>query len=454
MCVVLEAPSSKSLSHRALIAAALAPGISEIRHVSAGADLERTRGVLAAVGARLTPAGNDAWCIEGMPYGPVGGTERAVSCDVGESGTSCRLLAAVLAAGRGRFRIHGAPRMHERPIGALTQALTGLGARVVFEVHDGRPPLEIVTGGLEGGDVVLGLDESSQYLSGLLLAAPLCRAPLRVTVGGSKAVSWPYVGLTLQILDDFGIRFAVERRENDVWRPIAWRSVQRAEPRRLRITVQPGTYRPGGVTVEGDWSGASYLLAAGAVGHSPVRVEGLRLDSMQGDRIVLDMLRRMGAAADVDAAGGIRISPGPLRSIEADMGDCPDLVPTVAVLAAFASGVTRIRNAAHLRIKESDRIAAPAAELRKVGVRVEEHEDGLSIYGMGPDGPRVSEDVRFCAHNDHRIAMALALLDPEGAQRRLDDPGVVRKSFPQFWDVWRKIVEQRDMEALSAQKNR
>ncbi len=453
MCVVLEAPSSKSLSHRALIAAALAPGLSEVRHVSEGSDVKRTRDVLAAVGARLTSAGDGIWCVKGMPCGPIG-TERPVSCDVGESGTSCRLLAAVLAAGRGRFRIHGAPRMHERPIGALTQVLTRLGACIVFEAHDGKPPLEIATQGLEGGDVVLGLDESSQYLSGLLLAAPLCRTPLRVTVGGSKAVSWPYVGLTLQTLDDFGIRFLVEEREADVWRPVAWRTVQRAEPLRVRITVQPGMYRPGCVTVEGDWSGASYLLAAGAVGRRPVCVEGLRFDSLQGDRVMLDILRRMGAAVEVETEGRIRVSPGPLQGIEADMGDCPDLVPTVAVLAAFASGVTRIRNAAHLRIKESDRIAAPAAELRRIGVRVEEYEDGLSVYGMGPERLRVPEDVTFCAHNDHRIAMALALLDPEGMQRRLDDPGVVCKSFPQFWDVWKKIAEQRDMETLSGQKNR
>lgn len=439
MCVVVAAPASKSLSHRALIAAALAPGISTVRHVSDGADLERTRDILSAVGAELTPDGRDSWRVRGMVAGPAGGKAEAVSCDVGESGTTCRLLTAVLAAGQGRFRVHGAPRMHERPIGVLTDVLEALGAEIAFTSRSGYPPLEIRAQGLAGGEAVVGLDASSQYLSGLLLAAPLCRAPLRVTIGGRKAVSWPYVGLTLQTLDDFGIGFSVETSDQEGRREADWRSVRRAEPGRLRIAVRPGFYRPGDYSVEGDWSGASYLLAAGAVGRTPVAVAGLRPDSLQGDRVIADLLRRMGAAVEAAADGTMLVSPGPLHGIEADMGDCPDLVPTVAVLAAFASGVTRIRNVAHLRIKESDRIAAPVEELRKVGVRAEEREDGLVIYGLGPDRPRPSADTLFCAHNDHRIAMSLALLGVDGDTVRLDDPGVVRKSFPQFWDVWKQV---------------
>lgn len=440
MRIVVAAPASKSLSHRALIAAALAPGVSTVRHVLDGADLERTRDVLSAAGAELVPIGCDAWRVCGMVAGPAGGKAEPVSCDVGESGTTCRLLTAVLAAGQGRFRVHGAPRMHERPSRVLTDVLEALGAEIVFAARSDCPPLEVRARGLAGGEVVVSLDASSQYLSGLLLAAPLCRTPLRVTIGGRKAVSWPYVGLTLQTLDDFGIGFRVATSDQEEWRAADWRSVRRAEPGRLRISVRPGAYRPGVYSVEGDWSGASYLLAAGAVGRNPVAVAGLRSDSLQGDRVIVDLLRRMGAAVESAADGTILVSPGPLHGIEADMGDCPDLVPTVAVLAAFASGVTRIGNVAHLRIKESDRIAAPVEELRKAGVRAEEREDGLVIYGLGPERPRPPADTLFCVHNDHRIAMSLALLGVDGGTVRLDNPGVVRKSFPQFWDVWKKLM--------------
>jgi len=206
--------------------------------------------------------------------------------------------------------------------------------------------------------------------------------------------------------------------------------------------VRPGTYRAGSYQVEGDWSGASYLLAAGALGKRPVRVDGLRADSLQGDRAMLDILRAMGARAEVEGTS-ITVHPSALHGVDADMGHCPDLVPTVAVLAAFAQGPTRVRNVAHLRIKESDRITAPATELARLGVRVDEHDDGLTVHGLGPDGPAWDEAARFSAHNDHRIAMSLALLGlPHGKRMDalLDDPLVVRKSFPTFWKVWEQLL--------------
>ena len=367
-----------------------------------------------------------------------------------ESGTTCRLLTAVLAAGHGLFRIHGAPRMHERPIDELTRALEALGTDVRFEQRPDCPPLLLRAAGLDparnGGRVRLGMDASSQYFSGLLLAAPLAPAPLCVELGGQKAVSWPYVGLTLHCLEDFGIRFSVETREPDgPWQLLpdgGWRALRTARPDGLRITVQPGTYRAGSYQVEGDWSGASYLLAAGALGSRPVRVDGLRADSLQGDRAMLDILRAMGARAEVEGTS-ITVHPSALHGVDVDMGHCPDLVPTVAVLAAFAQGPTRVRNVAHLRIKESDRITAPATELARLGVRVDEHDDGLTVHGTGPDGPAWDEAARFSAHNDHRIAMSLALLGlPHGKRMDalLDDPLVVRKSFPTFWKVWERLL--------------
>ena len=462
--VSVTAPASKSVSHRYLIGAALAQGTSTVRHTLESRDLERTRAILCAAGARMqtlpeSTQASGAWRVEGMGGKPRGGAEGApVSCDVEESGTTCRLLTAVLAAGEGEFRVHGAPRMHERPIVELTDALKKLGLSVTFEGKPDCPPLVLHAKGLDpalcGGEVTLGMDISSQYFSGLLLAAPMGPAPLTVTLGGQKAVSWPYVGLTLQCMTDYGIRFEVETRTqaHGPWSMLptgAWRDLTAAIPDCLRITVHPGVYRAGEYTVEGDWSGASYLLAAGALGLRPVRVEGLRTDSLQGDRAMLDILQRMGARITM-TPNSVTVYPSSLHGVDLDMGDCPDLVPTVAVLAAFAQGSTRISNVAHLRIKESDRISAPAQELAKAGVVIDQLSDGMLIHGLAGRGngkpayPRLPEGVSLSAHNDHRIAMSLALLGLRQPEVRihdlLDDPTVVRKSFPQFWSIWEHLA--------------
>jgi 3-phosphoshikimate 1-carboxyvinyltransferase len=418
-----------------LIAAALARGESVLRHVLCSDDITRTRRILCAVGARmedLSDGGLRVRGVAGLVQGAaIDGTD-ALSCDVHESGTSCRLLTAVLSAGQGRFRIHGAPRMHERPIGALISALETLGASVRFEEQGGCPPFVLEARGLGGGTVEMSLDESSQYLSGLLLAAPLCREPLTIILGGTKTLSWPYVGLTLQILEDFGVPFELwEKAES--WRKADWRSLKEAAPGRLRFHMQPAPYLAGDFWVEGDWSGASYFLAAGALGEYPVRVEGLRKDSLQGDRALVDILRRMGAHIE-EGGTWVTVHPSLLRAIDVDMGQCPDLAPTVAVLAAFAQGVSAIRNVAHLRIKESDRIAAPAVNLRTAGIAVEEREDGLIIEGGIPRPVSM-----FRAFGDHRIAMSAAVLGLRHGPPRLDDPTVIAKSFPDFWKLWEKI---------------
>ena len=435
--ITLQAPASKSVSHRMLIAASLAEGESLVHHALASADLERTRELLVTAGAVMDDLGGGSWRVSGMPHGPKGGSaDVPADCFVSESGTTCRLLTAVLAAGRGSFRIHGVPRMHERPIGALTDALSALGTGIAFEGQPGYPPMVLHASGLKGGDVSLSIDASSQYLSGLLLAAPFCEHALRVTLSGSKVVSWPYVGLTLQVLEDFGIAFTVEQLESGEWKAVPWKSLTSVKPGELRITVQPGTYRAGEYTVEGDWSGASYLLAAGAVGQEAVLVTGLRADSIQGDRAMLDILRAMGASIDV-RDDGILVSPSRLHGVEVDMGACPDLVPTVAMTAAFAEGVTRIVNIAHLRIKECDRLSACAAELARIGVNTEETEDTLTIYGVGPSAPVVPAGTVFRTYNDHRLAMSCSLLGlAPGNTADVDDPCVVRKSFPEFWNVW------------------
>lgn len=461
LCVT--APTSKSLSHRYCIAAALAQGESVLRHVLDSADIRRTRAILGAVGANFQPIEGEenAWRVTGLRAGrPLGGLDslHAVSCDVGESGTTCRLLTAVLAAGQGFFRIHGAPRMHERPIAHLTDALRRLGVEIQFEEKNGYPPLVLQTRGLSAPQyiegVVVDMGQSSQFFSGLLLAAPLelTNEPLGIRLGGDTVVSWPYVGLTLQCLEDFGIRFKVQTRQDteSPWEDLEdWRALRQAIPGRLQVKIWSGAYRAGTHVVEGDWSGASYMLARGAMGRRPLRVEGIRADSLQGDRHMLDILRRMGARMEV-SENAVTAFPSALHGVDLDMGHCPDLVPTVTVLAACANGPTWIHNVAHLRIKESDRIAAPVMELSRLGVEVEENADGLVIHGVGAErlGQAILDALRkgvsFRSHNDHRIAMSLAMLEcvPETKFRMdilLDDPSVVDKSFPQFWQLWEML---------------
>ncbi|MBR6625810.1 MAG: 3-phosphoshikimate 1-carboxyvinyltransferase [Mailhella sp.] len=440
----LQAPASKSVSHRMLIAAALAKGTSQVHHVLDSADLERTRDILQNIGAKLEALGNGSWKVTGMENAPRGGLPLSpADCFVGESGTTCRLLTAILAAGHGSFRIHGAGRMHERPIGTLTEALSALGADIRFEGRHGCPPLLIHARGLRGGSVSLSMDESSQYLSGLLLAAPFCAEALCVTLAGRKPVSWPYVGLTLQTLEDFGIAFTVETLESGTWQTASWKKLTSMKPGQLRITVQPGTYQAGEHHVEGDWSGASYFLAAGAVGPEPVLVSGLRADSLQGDRAMLDILHFMGASIDV-RKDGILVSPSSLHGIDIGMGDCPDLVPTIAMTAAFAEGTTHIRNIAHLRLKECDRLSACAAELSRIGIKTEEMADSLTIHGLGPAKPSVPAGTMFHTYGDHRMAMACSLFGlVPGNSVCLDSPESVSKSFPQFWKEWNALLENR-----------
>lgn len=455
--VVITAPPSKSQSHRYLIAASLANGQSTIRNTLESADIEITRRILCEAGARMKPlyapdsAEINGWEVWGINGKPKGGEIQPLECNVEESGTSCRLLTAVLAAGKGIFRIYGTGRMHERPIGELCTILQSLGTGITWQEKPGYPPFILSAEGLHpekiDGYTRVDIGESSQYLSGLLLAAPMASSPLTLEIGGKKAVSWPYVGLTLQCLWDFAIRFRVETRGRlgDPWIMLqknTWRNLEEGKPGCLRIRVWPGEYQAGQYTVEGDWSGASYFLAAGALGMRPVTVHGLKVDSLQGDRAILKIIEKMGGKIAIKD-DSITVYPSQLHGVTLDMSACPDLVPTVATLAAFAKGSTRIGNVAHLRLKESDRIEAPALELAKIGATVDPLSDGLLINGIRSQKDQCSllpADANLCAHNDHRIAMALALLEMRDktlcVSERLDNPAVVRKSFPSFWNLW------------------
>jgi len=440
--VIVNAPASKSLSHRTLIAAALANGVSRISGVLESDDIIRTRGCLTACGAAIEEA-DGALKVTGMAEGPRGGNADGKHPDetphelfMHEAGTTCRLMTAVAAAGRGAFRVHGAERMHERPMAELTGALAKLGTKFDFEGEKGFLPFVMTAGGFTGKKVDITLEESSQYLSGLLLGAPMADHEVIISVTGEKAVSWPYVALTLRIMEDFKAGFEVQIRRGKTWQAVPWRSVKTATPGQIRFVVKPTGYQPADYRVEGDWSNASYFLAAGAVGDRPVLVRGVAADSLQGDRAIMDILGQMGASINVNF-DGILVTPSPLRGVRVDMGRCPDLVPTVAAAAAFATTPTVIENVAHLRIKETDRLAACAAEVARTGAVTEIGEDSLTIR---PGRLRRGETIDFKAYNDHRMAMSMSLFGLADIDVNLDNTACVGKSFPGFWDEWNKIV--------------
>ncbi len=438
--ISLEAPTSKSLSHRALIAAALAPGKSVITDVLDARDSLATISCLGAAGAGFDERPGKV-TVQGLENGPMGGpldkSAPPAELFVSESGTTCRLITGVAAAGKGRFRVSGEGRMHARPIGRLTTALEKLGTAFEWEEKEGYPPFVLATKGLQGGVTEIDLEESSQYLSALLLAAPLAESEVRIDVVGSKAVSWPYAALTLKVMEDFKAGFTVQALENGTWTDKPWRALKSIEPGKVRFLVRPTGYQPCDYRVEADWSASSYLLAAGALGPTPVRVANARADSLQGDRTIMDILSSMGAIVQA-APDGVTAHPADngLTGVDVDMGRCPDLVPTVSVVAALARGETRIRNVGHLRIKESDRLAAVAQELSRIGTEVETFDDGLRIV----PAPLPKGKISFSSHGDHRMAMCLTLLALRGIEPELDDADCVAKSFPGFFRVMKPVL--------------
>lgn len=440
--IIINAPASKSLSHRTLIAAALANGVSEVSSALNSDDITRTRDCLVSCGAKIEEK-HGKLIVTGMEDGPRGGNADGKKKDeephelyMHESGTTCRLMTAVAAAGRGTFRVHGAPRMHERPMCELTTALEGLGTKIKYEGKEGFLPFVMTAKGYTKKSVDITLEESSQYLSGLLLGAPLGDKEMTINVTGKKAVSWPYVALTLRIMEDFKADFSVEVKRDGKWKEVPWRSIKSATPGETRFQVRPSNYDPTDYRVEGDWSNASYFLTAGAVGRRPVLLKGLAADSLQGDRAIMDILSQMGATINV-TFDGILVEPGILRGVKVDMGRCPDLVPTVAAAAAFATSPTYIENVAHLRIKETDRLAACAEEVARTGATTQIVDDSLIIR---PTRLPKGEDIAFKTYNDHRMAMSMSLFGLAGINVILDNPACVGKSFPGFWDEWKKII--------------
>ena len=421
----VRVPPSKSITHRYLNLALLArrPLIVE-RPLLA----DDTRLFLAAL-ARC------GWTVEERPeeigLAPLGGgvsgsyppgphPPTEIFC--GNAGTMLRFLIASLAALPGRWLLDGVARLRERPVGPLVEALRRLGAEVRYLGGPGRVPLEIAGATLGGGVTGLDAGESSQFLSALLMAGLAAPRPLTVEV--TALTSAPYVEVTLAAARRCGGRIETLPGEGGT----------------LRYRVVPGLLPPARLRVEGDASAACYPAAAAALTGGSVLLEGLTADSPQGDRRLLELLARMGAAVAWSGDEGT-VRGGPLQAIEADLSAMPDQVPTLAALAPFARGTTRIRNVAHLRLKESDRLAAMASELRRLGAEVEEGTDRLDITGTWWQAPPPHDRVAVDTHGDHRIAMSLALVGLRRPGVVVESPQVVAKSYPAFWQDFLGLLE-------------
>jgi 3-phosphoshikimate 1-carboxyvinyltransferase len=402
-------PGSKSITNRALLVAALADGDSELLGALHSDD---TRYMAAALNALGIPVESDEAGARFRVRGG-GGTFSAAAADlfVGNAGTAMRFLTAALPLGHGRFRIDGVPRMRQRPIAPLLQALNDLGADARSETGSGCPPVVVWASGLPGGRARMAGDASSQFFTALLLAGPYARDGIAVEVVGDL-VSKPYLPMTAAVMAAFGVTADLDTTH---WRTLGVRPGQRYQGR---------TYR-----IEPDASNASYFFAAAAVTGGRVRVEGLGRGSTQGDLRFVDALAAMGATVtETDDMVEVRGPAGGLRGVDLDMGAISDTAQTLAAIAPFAAGPTTIRGIAHARLKETDRVAALAAELRKLGQGVEEFPDGLRIE------PAPLRPADIDTYDDHRMAMSFAVAALRFPGIRLRDPGCVAKTFPDFFE--------------------
>jgi 3-phosphoshikimate 1-carboxyvinyltransferase len=402
-------PGSKSVTHRALITSAFAQGESVLDAFLACEDTLYTLEALRSLGAPIAIEGEKAIVQGKGGHFPLPSFREEIF--LGNSGTSFRLLLSVVSLARGEYMLTGTPRMNQRPIGDLVTALNRLGARVSCPEREGYPPVLIEGRGIRGGKVDIPGDKSSQYISSLLLAGPYAEKDTEIQVKGDL-VSKPYVDVTLDVMKAFGV-------------PV-FRDGYRY------FSVSGGqTYRPCRFVIDGDVSSASYFWAAAAVTGGKVVTENIHpFSTRQGDIALLDTLKEMGCSVEREESR-VMVTGGSLKSMDLDMGTMPDMVPTLAAVALFAEGKTVIRNVPHLRIKESDRLRAVALEWEKLGAHVEELADGLIIHGGHPIQGTVVDP-----HNDHRLAMSLAVVGLKVPGIRIQNEDCVKKSFPSFWEVW------------------
>ncbi|MFZ5774186.1 MAG: 3-phosphoshikimate 1-carboxyvinyltransferase [Thermodesulfobacteriota bacterium] len=405
----LTVPGSKSLTQRALIAAALAEGETILHWPLASEDTEYTSKALRDMGV-MVEHGKEQWRVQGC-----GGRIATPPGEIylGNNGTATRFLTSVAALGHGDFVINGDKRMAERPIRPLMEALSGWGVAIRSIHSTGCPPVAIAANGIAGGKTLLPEGKSSQYLSSLLLVAPYAAQPSELAVAG-EVLSKPYVTMTMAVMRDFGIEVT-------------------ASPELNLFQIPQGCYRARDYMVEGDASSASYFFAAAAITGGKVTVKNVPSPSLQGDAVLVDILARMGCTVERSGQGITVIGPRELNGVSVDMGDCPDVVPTLAVVASMAKGRTVINNIAHLRIKECDRLAVMVKELGKLGVHAEERPDAMIIDGSGGNAYSL-HGAEIATYNDHRIAMCFAVAGLKVPDVRVTGEECVVKSFPDFWE--------------------
>ena len=401
----VSVPGSKSLSHRFLMAAALSDGDCIIENCLISEDTLLTMGALRQMGVKIG--------VEGTRVQVKGRKGRFSACQepvfLGNSGTSLRFVCALAVLGEGLYTITGTERMQERPIQDLLDGLVKIQVPAKSVNGNGCPPVIIEGGKRIGGATELRCGKSSQYLSAMLLIAPCTQSGIEIQVTEGP-VSKPYVDMTRYVMQQFGIQLEREGYET------------------FSVTGCQ-IYRHGVYTVEPDCSQAGYFWAAAAITGGDVMVKGTRLNMQQGDVGMVRLLESMGCRI-MEARDGVRVVGGDLCAIEADMSDMPDMVPTIAVVSAFARGKTFIKNVSHLKIKESNRIEAVVRELNKMGVNALATDDGLMVEGGRPHGAVID------TYNDQRIAMSFAVAGLVVPGMDIRNPGCVEKSFPDFWEVF------------------
>ncbi|WP_296652454.1 3-phosphoshikimate 1-carboxyvinyltransferase [Paraburkholderia sp.] len=415
-------PGSKSISNRVLLLAALAEGETTITNLLDSDDTRVMHDALETLGVKLRREGET--CVVQGTRGAF--QARRADLFLGNAGTAVRPLTAALAVNGGDYRIFGVPRMHERPIGDLVDGLRQIGASIDYEEKEGYPPLRIRPAQVAvDGPIRVRGDVSSQFLTALLMTLPLVRAKDGVSVVevDGELISKPYIDITIKLMERFGVK------------------VERPGTHRFEVPAGVRYQSPGKIMVEGDASSASYFLAAGALGGGPLRVVGVGRTSIQGDIGFADALGRMGAnvtmSDDWIEVRGIGNDHGKLNPVDMDFNLIPDAAMTIAVAALFADGATTLRNIASWRVKETDRIAAMAKELRKVGADVQEGEDYLIVRPPA----RLTPNAAIDTYDDHRMAMCFSLVSLGGVPVRINDPKCVGKTFPDYFERFLTLAQ-------------
>lgn len=409
-------PGSKSISNRALLLAAMASGTTRLTNLLDSDDIRHMLDALKQLGVNYQLSADKSICTVTGLGGPLC-SMQPLSLFLGNAGTAMRPLCAALTLGQGEFTLTGEPRMEQRPIGDLVDALRQLGAQIDYLKQAGFPPVKVNATGLQGGDVSIAGSLSSQYLTALLMVAPLAQDAVTIHIDG-ELVSKPYIELTLQMMARFGV------------------TVTHDNYRRFEIAAGQHYRSPGQFLVEGDASSASYFLAAGAIAGGQVTVTGVGRQSIQGDIRFADALAQMGAKIDWQD-DAMTVSPGALSGIDMDMNHIPDAAMTLAVVALFAKGETCLRNIYNWRIKETDRLAAMATELRKVGAQVEEGQDYIRIVP-----PQMPHHADIDTYNDHRMAMCFSLLALADCGVTINDPDCTSKTFPGYFAAFTQLAEK------------